>query len=107
MNIAILHCHRSPRICTGASCFKAFNLRTKSFARYEHADVQLCAFFDCGGCDCDLANHPGMQEKIGRLHKENVVCIHAGACVGGKCPRRQELLDFIRNAGFELVEGTH
>lgn len=107
MNIAIMHCHRAPTVCTGAACFRAFNNRSKSFERYADASVMLCAFFDCGGCEAELGVHAGMTEKMERLKKEGVERIHVGVCVGAKCPKRQALLAYVRGYGFDIIEGTH
>ena len=44
--IAILHCKKSGRVCTGAACFRAFYDRKKSFEQYEGQPVELSAYFD-------------------------------------------------------------
>ncbi len=63
--IAILHCKKSGRVCTGAACFRAFYDRKKSFEQYEGQPVELSAYFDCNGCEADKLNDPGFTEKTG------------------------------------------
>ena len=53
--IAILHCKKSGRVCTGAACFRAFYDRKKSFEQYEGQPVELSAYFDCNGCEAAVS----------------------------------------------------
>jgi len=106
MNIAILHCLRSTRVCTGASCFKAYNNGTHAFAAYDEKPA-LCAFFHCGGCDMDWEKDPGMIEKMQRLQSENVQRIHVGICIGDKCVHRDKIFAMLEQYGMECVFGTH
>ena len=77
--IAILTCIKSNSVCTGASCLKAMNERTRSFAPYKGEPLQLMAFLHCNGCACDYDTDPGFLEKLERL---------LGANRRGDCPRR-------------------
>ena len=43
--IVILACQKANTVCTGAGCLKAFNQKTKSFARYQNEEIELEAFF--------------------------------------------------------------
>lgn len=105
--IAILHCRKASDVCTGASCFKAYNLGLKAFARYGEEKPELAAFFDCGGCGIDRESDAGMTEKMQRLMAEGVERVHVGVCIGGRCPYRDEIFAMLRRYGLELVEGTH
>ena len=78
--IAILHCKKSGRVCTGAACFRAFYDRKKSFEQYEGQPVELSAYFDCNGCEADKLNDPGFTEKLERMKEEHVDRIHIGKC---------------------------
>lgn len=107
MKIAILHCRKSSNVCTGASCFKAYNNCSHSFEGYKDNKPELAAFFDCGGCDIDLNNHKGMKEKMERLKSEEVTKIHIGKCVNSKCPHYSEIINMIESFGIEYELGTH
>ena len=68
--IVILACQKANTVCTGAGCLKAFNQKTKSFARYQNEEIELEAFFRCNGCDVwddghfhhDLQDHAGAED---------------------------------------------
>jgi predicted metal-binding protein len=47
--IAVLRCDIVSEACPGVGCFKAFNERKSHFETYDE-NVQLIAFFTCGGC---------------------------------------------------------
>ena len=106
MNIAILNCHNATKVCTGASCFKAYNGAEKSFADYQEKPT-LCAFFHCGGCGMDWENDTDMAHKMERLKTEGVTRVHVGVCVGPKCENRGRILAMLNRYGMEIVEGTH
>ena len=78
--IAILTCIKSNSVCTGASCLKAMNERTRSFAPYKGEPLQLMAFLHCNGCACDYDTDPGFLEKLERLEQIGVEIVHAGIC---------------------------
>ena len=107
MNIAIMHCHKSFRVCTGASCFIAFNEKIKSFDIYKDKDVKLIGYFDCSGCETDLSNYKNFLEKIDRLKKENVERIHVGKCINEKCEKENEIINMLKANGFDVIRGTH
>ncbi len=52
MKLAILHCKKATEVCTGASCFKAYNNKLKSFelnnktnktAQFKELSCFVCA----------------------------------------------------------------
>lgn len=105
--IAILHCRKASDVCTGASCFKAYHLGVRAFSVYGDDKPELAAFFDCGGCGIDRETDPGMTEKMERLVSEGVERVHAGVCIGAKCPHREEIFAMVRRYHLDLVLGTH
>lgn len=118
LKIAIVHCKNSSRVCTGAACFQAFHNRSRSFAPYAGREAQLCAFFDCGGCEVtDVAADPNLREKLTRLQKEGVSIIHAGICMcahrsrtgemAAACSHYAPLRELMESYGFQVVDGTH
>ena len=104
--IAILRCLKADKVCTGASCFNAIQLKKSSFARYAQDDLFLSGFLSCNGCGIyynlsfplvalrRFLNHndsaiedyidAGMMEKLERLKKENVDIVHLGICTNLK-----------------------
>ena len=76
--IAILTCLNANRVCTGAGCLRAFNEKTGSFARYAEDGLRLMAFFHCPGCGISPAQDGGTLEKLERLEKIGVTCVHDG-----------------------------
>lgn len=112
--IGILTCLNSNRVCTGASCLKAFNDRSHFFAGYLK-DTQLGAFMTCNGCAAMQplapAKDPGMQEKVQRLRAEGITKVHVGVCRLGKdqkeCSRMTEICEMIEDAGITVIRGTH
>ena len=94
--IAILTCIKSNSVCTGASCLKAMNERTRSFAPYKGEPLQLMAFLHCNGCACDYDTDPGFLEKLERLEQIGVEIVHAGICTrkhdGSECPQITKIL---------------
>ena len=67
--IAILTCIKSNSVCTGASCLKAMNERTRSFAPYKGEPLQLMAFLHCNGCACDYDTDPGFWKNCSAWSK--------------------------------------
>lgn len=105
--VAILHCKRSGKRCTGASCFRTFYDRQKAFAQYGGKDVELSAYFDCNGCETDKLTDPNFAEKLDRLKKENVDKIHIATCVVCKCEYQEQIRQAITEHGLTYEEGTH
>lgn len=109
--IAFLNCLKANRVCTGASCFRAFNNRTRSFERYADQDVEVAAFMRCNGCESDPLTDDGILEKVERLKEEQVETVHLGACTknreGKRCPTIEKIMKLIEERGIELVDGTH
>ena len=100
--IAILTCIKSNSVCTGASCLKAMNERTRSFAPYKGEPLQLMAFLHCD---------PGFLEKLERLEQIGVEIVHAGICTrkhdGSECPQITKILSKMEEKGMKVVRGTH
>ena len=105
--IAILHCKKSGRVCTGAACFRTFYDRKKSFEQYQGQDVELSAYFDCNGCDADKLTDPGFTEKLQRMKQENVDRIHIAICCLSKCEQIDKMKEAMDKVGLSYVEGTH
>ena len=111
--IAVLTCLNACKVCTGASCLKAWNARERGFSRYAGEDVSLAAFFHCNGCGTDPETDPGMLEKLERLEKIGVSTVHTGICtVTGRetktvCPTIEKITSMLRERGIEVVQGTH
>lgn len=112
-NIAILTCLNANRVCTGAGCLHALNEKTGSFARYADEPLRLTAFFHCPGCGKSPAQDEGTLEKLERLEKIGVECVHVGVCgmTDAKhdvlCPTMQELVELLRQRDMEVVLRTH
>ena len=104
--IAILHCKKSGRVCTGAACFRAFYDRKKSFEQYEGQPVELSAYFDCNGCEADKLNDPGFTEKLERMKEEHVDRIHIGKCCLARCEQLNQMKEAMDRVGLSYVEGT-
>ena len=105
--IAILHCKKSGRVCTGAACFRAFYDRKKWSMQYEGQPVELSAYFDCNGCEADKLNDPGFTEKLERMKEEHVDRIHIGKCCLARCEQLNQMKEAMDRVGLSYVEGTH
>lgn len=111
--IGIITCIRSNDVCTRAGCLNAFHERTDTFSAYD-ADTQLAVLMTCNGCTKDNPlkpeEDPGIQEKLGRLQKENINVMHVGACrlhKGVECARMKEICVMIEKSGICVIRGTH
>ncbi len=107
MNIAILHCRHASDVCTGASCMRAFNDREANFQQYKNIDVKLCAFMDCGGCDCNRRSDSGFLEKIDRLKSMKIDKVHIGVCMYRDCREFSDIKKVLEENGFAYELGTH
>ena len=114
--IAILRCLRSNDVCTGASCMQAFNRKQGTFARYGDEPVELMAYWSCNGCDdCHLHNQEGIEEKLRCIASLEVDAVHVGVCTKHRdaegtwvtCRKILGICERLREAGIEIVEGTH
>ena len=111
--IAILTCLRACKVCTGASCLKAWNARERGFSCYADEEASLAAFFHCNGCDSDPETDPGMLEKIERLEKIGVDTVHIGVCAvtdmetKALCPTIEKIASMLRERKLEVVRETH
>lgn len=114
--IAILRCLRSNDVCTGASCMQAFNKKQGGFARYGDEPLELEAYWSCNGCgDCHLEHQEGIEEKLARIVSLRVDAVHVGVCTKQRsadgawvtCRKILGICEHLREAGIEVVEGTH
>ncbi len=109
--IAMLNCLRANDVCTGASCFRAFHERRKSFEIYSGQEVEVAAFMRCNGCGTDPCSDKGIAEKVARLRQEKIEVVHVGACTknkeGVRCGTIQKIMDMIEAEGIRIVDGTH
>ncbi|MEF9984383.1 MAG: CGGC domain-containing protein [Oscillospiraceae bacterium] len=107
MKISILHCKNASNVCTGASCFKAYNNCLKSFEQYKDNKPELAAFFDCGGCDINRKTNAGMIEKMERLKSEGIEKVHIGVCINEKCRYLDDILQMLNDFDIPYEFGTH
>lgn len=109
--IAMLNCLKANEICTGASCFRAFLRKEKSFERYRNEETELAAFFRCNGCGRDPLTDAGIQEKLQRLQEEHIEVVHVGVCTkdraGKRCETIQKIVEQLESRGISVVDGTH
>lgn len=114
--IAILRCLRSNDVCTGAGCMQAFNKKQGSFVRYGDEPLELVAYWSCNGCgDCHLEHQEGIEEKLERIESLRPDAVHVGVCTKHRtaegtwvtCRKILGICERLREAGIEVVEGTH
>lgn len=110
-HIALLSCLNASKVCTGASCFRAFYERTASFKEYENEELYLDAFMKCNGCGINPQTDAGMLEKIERLKKIGIQIVHIGICTKQKddqeCNTITTIVQMIEQLGIQVVRGTH
>ncbi len=112
-HIAILTCLDACKVCTGASCLKAWNDRTRGFAPYAGEEAQLDAFFHCNGCSSQPEDDPGMREKLDRLQSMGVTAVHTGVCTckgpdyKAYCPNIAQIVSLLEQRGIQVIRGTH
>lgn len=104
--IAVVRCDLVSETCPGVGCFKAFNERKSSFKGYD-VDTQMIAFFTCGGC-----SGRRVYRLVNALKKHGLDIVHLSSCMlmedsYPKCPNLDSIKKTIRDAGIEIVEGTH
>ncbi|MGB3907206.1 MAG: CGGC domain-containing protein [Methanomethylovorans sp.] len=103
--IAIIRCDIVSETCPGVGCFMAFNNRKEYFKNYG-SNTEIAAFFTCGGC-----SGRRIYRLLKSLKKFKVDVVHLSSCMQmanyPKCPHIEEIKRTVRNAGMELVEGTH
>lgn len=109
--IAMLNCLKANEVCTGAACFKAFNLKQKHFEIYKDEEIELAAYMRCNGCGKEPSKDDGMIEKIERLRKEGVEVVHVGVCTqngaGEECKTITEISSMLEEKGIKVIRGTH
>lgn len=114
--VAVLRCLEAERVCAGASCFAAFNERKAHFSGYGDEELQMTAFFACNGCkEIAMNDEAGLQEKLERVVQIGTEVVHVGICTqiraadGSRkvCPVIEEMVQYLREHGIEIVWGTH
>ena len=111
MKIAILNCLKANDVCTGGSCLRAFNARTKHFEQYkDEKDLELVALARCNGCDAGIDK--GFEEKLQYIVDSGAEVCHVGVCTvkretGKECPVITEALERLEKHGIKAVRGTH
>ncbi|MBP1909386.1 CGGC domain-containing protein [Methanolobus bombayensis] len=103
--IAVIRCDIVSEACPGVGCFMAFNKRSMYFSDYNE-NSEMVAFFTCGGC-----SGRRVYRLLKSLKKRGVDVVHLSSCMQmenyPKCPHIDEIRNTVKNAGIELVEGTH
>jgi len=110
MKIAILNCLKANDVCAGASCLKAFNTKTRHFAEYGDAPLELVAFARCSGCEAGIDD--GFREKLDRIVEEGAEVCHLGVCTVSfdtkkECPTITKAAEYLEAHGVRIVRGTH
>ncbi|MDO5154054.1 MAG: CGGC domain-containing protein [Eubacteriales bacterium] len=110
MKIAILNCLQANTVCTGAACLKAFNSKTRHFARYEKEPLELVALARCNGCEAGIDG--GFREKLDRIVSEGAQACHLGVCTvrrgtGQECPVIRDAAAYLESKGVSIIRGTH
>ena len=110
MKIAMLNCLNANEVCTGAGCLRAFNSRTRHFADYGDAPLELIALARCNGCGKGIDE--GFREKLERIVSEGAEVCHLGVCTkhgktGEECPTITEAAAWLEEKGVRIVRGTH
>lgn len=105
--IAVMHCRKIGRDCTGSGCFSAFYEHRGAFAQWQGQDVQLAAFFDCSGCDADKHSDPDFLKKLNRLKELNIRCLHLATCCVKHCQQLSEIQAELGKEGIPFVTGSH
>jgi predicted metal-binding protein len=104
--IAVVRCDTISEACPGVGCFKAFNERKSHFEAYDK-NTQIIAFFTCGGC-----SGRRVYRLVNTLKKHCLDVVHLSSCMlmedtYPKCPNLDSIRKTIKDAGIEVVEGTH
>ncbi|WP_292374973.1 CGGC domain-containing protein [Methanosarcina sp. UBA411] len=104
--IAVVRCDIVSEACPGVGCFKAFNERKSYFEGYDE-NTQIIAFFTCGGC-----SGRRVYRLVNILKKYRLDAAHLSSCMlmedtYPKCPNLEYIKKTIRDAGINVVEGTH
>ena len=95
---------------------QAFNKKQGSFVRYGDEPLELVAYWSCNGCgDCKLEHQEGIEEKLERIESLRPDAVHVGVCTKHRtaegawvtCRKILGICERLREAGIEVVEGTH
>ena len=110
MNIAILNCLKANEVCTGASCLRAFNTKTRHFGAYGDTPLSLVAMARCNGCEAGIDE--GFREKLDRIVAEGAEACHLGVCTvrsdtKEECPVITEAAAYLEERGVRIQRGTH
>ena len=106
IKIAVIRCDNVSETCPGVGCFKAFNERKSHFEPYDK-NVQMIAFFTCGGC-----SGRRVYRLINALKKYDLDTVHLNSCMLMKRPilngpNLDSIKKTILDAGIKIIEGTH
>lgn len=113
--VAILRCLQTASSCSGAGCLRAAYEKTGAFAEYDEP-VQVVAFCECNGCGAYASpNQEGLRKKIERIKALAPDAVHLSNCTKKKndagekvqCPVITAIANEWREAGLNVVEGTH
>ena len=110
MKIAILNCLKANEVCTGASCLRAFNDRSRHFAAYGDTPLELVAMARCNGCEAGIDE--GFREKLECIVSEGAEVCHLGVCTvrsdtKEECPTITRAAAWLEERGVKIVRGTH
>ncbi|MDL1966269.1 MAG: CGGC domain-containing protein [Candidatus Desulfofervidus auxilii] len=112
--IALLACYliRKRNLCPGdAKCLIALNRKEGEFERYKGEEAAIVGIVDCGECEGNrnraVLSFSLLKMQLAALN-ETVDAIHVGTCIMNFCPRKDHILEAIKEkAGVEVIEGTH
>lgn len=110
MKIAILNCLKANEVCTGASCLRAFNDRSRHFAVYGETPLTLVAMARCNGCEA--GTDEGFREKLDRIVSEGAQVCHLGVCTvkpetKAECATITQAAAYLEERGVKVTRGTH
>ena len=109
--IAVINCLKANEVCAGAACLKAWEEKSRSFARYSGEETVLTAFARCNGCGNNPEENAGLLEKLNRIVEEGTQVVHFGVCThdreGVECPVITRIGNWFEKKGVEVVRGTH
>ena len=110
MKIAFLNCLKANEVCTGASCLRAFNDRSRHSEVYGDTPLTLVAMARCNGCEAEIDE--GFREKLDRIVSEGAEACHLGVCTvrsdtKKECPVITRAADYLEERGVRIVRGTH
>lgn len=114
--IAILRCLKTSASCAGVKCLTSAYDKTGAFAKYGDEELRVMSVWTCNGCGASkLENQEGIVKKIERMKALELDAVHLSNCTNKKdaegvkhqCPKIAAIAQELREAGIEVVEGTH